>query len=778
MSLGRIPRAAFGLCLSLVMLGGLLPGSLLAAPERRPRNYIVTLATADAGTIVWLSSRSGRRSARERAVHTRAATRRLVDRYGVKVRHRFTTVMAGFSARLTPEQAASLRGDAEVVSVRPARRFRIASEIVPDGIRRVNAAPVSSPTPDVDVDIAIIDTGIGPVGGNELNVAGGVNCAADGLPADVWQDLYPVGHGTHVAGTAAARDGNGVGVVGTAPGARLWAVRIFDESGWGDESTVLCGLDWVTSTHLPGLAPPGTQPIEVVNMSIEGSRIALVEECLPGDPDPIHAAVCAAFQAGITIVAAAGNGATDASAIAPAGYDQVITVGAITDLDGAGWGEASDGCSGERDDAWASYSNYGTDVDILAPGSCVESLQPSESGDVTKRLTGTSMAAPHVAGAVARFLATHPATPPGQMRKLVRAAGRLDWDIRSDPIWSGVSDRDAPGRLLDVAALLGPGELRVWLSIDGFRLAGGPARRQARVDVQRGGGYAGGVRLDVVGLRPKVGSARFDRPGPMLKGLNGLGARLSLRLEATSHDGRRELSVTARGPAGIAAGSHALGLVVDRVGPKVRDLAARVRDDNVAMAENGAVKAFMSWTATDALSGVETSTLQRQIDERTWVAVRGDPGHASVTLRPGRQERFRVRSTDGLGNDSLSAPLTVGLAIRDSSSPAWRRPGGGWQAKSASSAFGGSLLVGVGRSKGLLTGFQGRVVAVVAPIGPKRGTLRLRIDGGRWKDISLNSPTGQQRSVVFSRRVEAAAHTLEVRGQSGHTALDAILVIR
>ena len=157
---------------------------------------------------------------------------------------------------------------------------------------------MSSPTPDTDVDVAIIDTGIGPVGGNELNVAGGINCAADGLPADQWQDLYEVGHGTHVAGTIGARDGNGVGVVGVAPGARLWAVRVFDQGGWGDESTVLCGLDWVTSTRVPGAAPPGSQPIDVVNMSIEGSRFSYTEECLPGDPDPIHVAVCAADRGG------------------------------------------------------------------------------------------------------------------------------------------------------------------------------------------------------------------------------------------------------------------------------------------------------------------------------------------------------------------------------------------------------------------------------------------------------------------------------------------------
>jgi hypothetical protein len=121
-----------------------------------------------------------------------------------------------------------------------------------------------------------------------------------------------------------------------------------------------------------------------------------------------------------------------------------------------------------------------------------------------------------------------------------------------------------------VGALLGPGELRVWLSSEGFRIAADNVQKQVRVDVQRGGGYTGGVRLKVLGLRPKVGSARFDRPGPRLKGLNGLGARLNLRVMGTSRDGLRQLSVTAQGPGGAPAGSGALGLLVDRHGPKSR----------------------------------------------------------------------------------------------------------------------------------------------------------------------------------------------------------------
>lgn len=777
MSFGQVARTSSGVLLSLVMLGAMLPGSLLAAPEGKARNYIVTLAAGDTGETIRLSNRAGRQRMRQRVAVTKAVTRRIVREHDVKPRHRYTTAVSGFSARLTPAQAATLRRDSEVAEVRPARRFRIAAETVPAGIRRVKAAPVSSPTPDVDVDVAIIDTGIGPVGGNELNIAGGINCAADGRPADQWQDLYSVWHGTHVAGTIGARDGNGVGVVGVAPGARLWAVRVFDEGGWGDESTVLCGLDWVTSTHVPGLAPPGTQPIEVINMSIEGSRSSYIEECLPGDPDPIHAAVCAAYAAGITIVAAAGNGATDASSVVPAGYDQVITVGAITDLDGAGWADASDDCAGERDDTWASYSNYGADVDIVAPGTCVVSLQPSDSGDVTKRMTGTSMAAPHVTGAVARYLAAHPGTPPGQMRELLRASGRLDWEIRTDPTWSGVADPDDPKRLLDVGFLTGPPDLRVWLSAKSFKMGGNSTARQARVDLQRGGGFSGEVQLSLSGLRAKVGTASLDRPGANLVGLDGLDARLNLRLKRGARDGRRQLSVVAQSPGG-PTGSRALELIVDRNGPKVRDLVPRIRDSNVAMAANGAAKVVLRWTVFDRLSTVKTSVLQRKTGSRPWRTVRGGSSGAKVTLTPDRSERFRVRSKDSLGNSSVSSAVSVELTIRDSDSPDWRQRASGWKTKSAKSAFGGSLLMAAGASKVLATTFQGDSVAVVAPVGPKRGVLRVRLDGGAWRDVSLEHPRALQRRIVFSRRMGSGEHTLEIQGLTRQSAVDAILITR
>ena len=118
---------------------------------------------------------------------------------------------------------------------------------------------------DTDIDVAVIDTGIGPVGGPtgadaELNIVGGQDCRA-GATGNTTDGH---GHGTHVAGTIGARD-NGVGVVGVAPGARLWSVRVFDSSGRGSTSTVICGIDWVAQwvVNHPG------RPM-VANMSLRG----------------------------------------------------------------------------------------------------------------------------------------------------------------------------------------------------------------------------------------------------------------------------------------------------------------------------------------------------------------------------------------------------------------------------------------------------------------------------------------------------------------------------
>jgi len=342
------------------------------------------------------------------AVAANAATTRL----GAAVTHVYRHAVRGYAARLTPAAAARLAADPAVASVQPDTEVRIAAQTVPPGISRIGADQSSAKSGDgrgtVDVDIAIIDTGIDPKH-RDLNVVGGVNCLAGNTG---WADRN--GHGTHVAGTAAALD-NRTGVVGVAPGARLWAVRVFDATGSGLLSTVICGVDWVT-------ANAGT--IEVANMSLgvsgtEGS-------CTDGG---LHQAICQSTAAGVTYVVAAGNAAWDAASFIPASYDEVITVSTITDFDGLPGGIGVPTCQYGVDDAFAGFSNYGADVDLTASGVCVLSTW---LGGGYRSLSGTSMASPHVAGAAALYLSGNPEASPADVKAALESTGTFDWTGNPD----------------------------------------------------------------------------------------------------------------------------------------------------------------------------------------------------------------------------------------------------------------------------------------------------------------------------------------------------------
>ena len=133
---------------------------------------------------------------------------------------------------------------------------------------------------EVDADIAILDTGIS--GHPDLNVAGGYDCTGSGGYSDVNS------HGTHVAGTAAAKD-DANGVVGVAPGARLWAVKVLDDTGSGTTAGVICGIDWVTGKNTDG---DTSNDIEVANMSLGGNG-SDDGNCGNTGGDAYHQAPCA-----------------------------------------------------------------------------------------------------------------------------------------------------------------------------------------------------------------------------------------------------------------------------------------------------------------------------------------------------------------------------------------------------------------------------------------------------------------------------------------------------
>jgi len=240
----------------------------------------------------------------------------------------------------------------------------------------------------------------------DLNVAGGVNCISPGAPP-----VDANGHGTHVAGIAAAID-DGSGVVGVAPGARVWAVKVLSDVGVGLSSSSICGIDWAV----------GHGGIEVMNMSLIGAGREY-SDCGRGF-DAQHLAVCRAVTSGITFAVAAGNESTDAAARVPAAYEQVIAVSALTDVDGLPGAKGRSTCTGDDDDAFASYSNYGRDVDLIAPGTCIRSTHIAGGYAI---LSGTSMATPHVAGAVALYKAAHPHATPREVKSALLAAASNDW---------------------------------------------------------------------------------------------------------------------------------------------------------------------------------------------------------------------------------------------------------------------------------------------------------------------------------------------------------------
>ncbi|GAA0255965.1 subtilisin AprE [Saccharothrix mutabilis subsp. mutabilis] len=335
----------------------------------------------------------------------------------VAVTHRYESAVRGYAARMTPATAARLARDPRVALVQRDGVATIAAQSVPTGVDRVDAevsptARIDGVDERVDVDVAVIDTGV-DLDHPDLNVhtAGAKNCSS-GRSADDGN-----GHGTHVAGTIGAKD-DANGVVGVAPGARVWPVRVLNNKGSGSFSDIVCGIDFVTA-H--------AGEIEVANMSLGGSG---TDSACGSNRDAMHEAICRSVAAGVTYVVAAGNSAADSATFVPAAYDEVITVSALADFNGKPGGGAASTCRADVDDTFADFSNYGADVDLIAPGVCILSTW---KGGGYNTISGTSMASPHVAGAAALYKATHPTASPAAVKSALQAAGTSDWTTSTDP---------------------------------------------------------------------------------------------------------------------------------------------------------------------------------------------------------------------------------------------------------------------------------------------------------------------------------------------------------
>jgi subtilisin family serine protease len=312
----------------------------------------------------------------------------------------FRNALKGFAVRISADDSDKLEyleRHPDVAFVAEDRPVQLHAQVFQAGMERIRARKHRLTgingiyDLNMDVDIAILDTGI-DAAHPDLNVYQSVSfVSGDATPVDAH------GHGTHVAGIAAAIDDDN-GIYGVAPGARLWAVKVVDQYGNGDLSDVLSGLDYVVAN---------ADQIDVVNISLGILGIGDDGNCGATIGDPLHQATCNVVDAGVVVVVSAGNyvpfGA-DASRISPASYDEVITVSAVIETDGLGPGAGQGaGTVYGADNSFArTFSNYGWDVDIAAPG--VEVISTSPGGGYSAQ-TGTSMAAPHVAGAAAVWIA-------------------------------------------------------------------------------------------------------------------------------------------------------------------------------------------------------------------------------------------------------------------------------------------------------------------------------------------------------------------------------------
>jgi len=392
--------------LGSVAAAGLLLGGLAVAPtSAQAVNTSAEAGVIPGSYIVVLADSASPRAVAAEHARTQGATVDHLYQYSIK----------GYAAHMSATAAARVARDSRVVSVVPDREMSIDAQTLPTGINRIDGELSSTVSGNgsgaVDVDVAVIDTGV-DLDHPDLNVVGGTNCST-GRSYDDGN-----GHGTHVAGTIGAKD-DANGVVGVAPGARIWAVRVLNNQGSGSWSSIICGVDWVT-------ARAGT--IEVANMSLGGSGSEPAGSgCSTGVA--LHDAICRSVGAGVTYAVAAGNSAVDAKGAVPAAYDEVITVSALADFDGQPGGLGAATCRSDVDDTFANFSNYGADVDIIAPGVCINSTW---KGGGYNTISGTSMASPHVAGAAALYKSTHPTASPSAVQTALVNAGNLNWNNVDD----------------------------------------------------------------------------------------------------------------------------------------------------------------------------------------------------------------------------------------------------------------------------------------------------------------------------------------------------------
>jgi subtilisin len=493
------------------------------------------------------------------------------------------------------------------------------------GVDRIDAEPNDATANDgTGARVAVIDTGIDldhpdlapnvVNGKNTISTTGTIysDCAlgrGNTGPTSADDDN---GHGTHVAGTIGAKN-DGAGVVGVAPGAMLYAVKVLNAQGSGYVSDIICGINWVTSTRTD--ADPNNN-IDVANMSLGGTGSDDGKSCAQ-TTNAYKKAICNSVGKEVNYVVSAGNDGSDLANKRPASFRDrddttgtskplVLTVTAITDYNGKPGGGAAATCRSGTDDTPASFSNYATNANnqahtIAAPGVCIKSTWKAGAYNT---ISGTSMAAPHVAGTAAMCRARSQCTS-----KPADILTKLRGDAQSQPAhptygWNGAPGtedyygymayaggyRSSGGTTVDLAAASDTGASNTDnVTNDNTPTFTGTAKANSTVKI-----YAGSTLV--------CETTTVDASG-----------NYSCTLSSALANGTHSITATATDAAGTTSpASAALNVTIDTAAPTVPDGSLSPANGATGVALDASVSATFSEAMDPATLNTNTFTLVPQ----------------------------------------------------------------------------------------------------------------------------------------------------------------------